>query len=163
MSWIIFIIWTSTIFGLMWSLYLWVISRQAQGSSRPYAIGNGPLDLSANGIASAVGASVDLLKSSKIDMGVAGVGNVLKVGAVAPPSPWRESWRTLFLFAVVLAFLPTWKPLSGASTLPTLLGPVALALIAMFVGLTVQMVRLPVLWSDRCKFLSLAVRGGLYA
>lgn len=87
----------------------------------------------------------------------------MTVGAGAPPSPWEESVRSLVLFAAVLAFLPAWKPLSGASSLPTLLCPVALALVAMFVGLTVQMVRLPVLWCDRCRFLSLTARDGVYA
>lgn len=166
MSWSIFITWTSTIFGLLWALYLLVISRQAQHSTRPYPVGHSTaVDLGANGASPELGAGsgggADAFKSKICPDGR--IGGVLKVGAVVPPSPWRESVRSLVLFAAVLAFLPSWKALSDASTLATLLGPVALALVAMFVGLTVQMVRLPVLWCDRCKFLALVERDGLYA
>lgn len=163
MSWIIFISWTSTIFGVLWSLYLWFISRQLQLPPRPFAIGNSLLDLPSNGSTNPAspsrGASVDPFKAKVVVEKIRGpAGSVIKV---VPPCPWRESVRSLGLFAAVLAFLPAWKPLSGASTLPTLLGPAALALIAMVVGLTVQMIRLPVLWCDRLKHLSRLEREGL--
>lgn len=163
MSWVIFITWTSTVFGLLWSIYLWLMSRQPYlPPARPHTIGTVTLDPASGnalGGAGAVGGSPDPYTSTPLD-GTPGI--VVRVGAVEVVSPWRESVRSLVLFAAVLGFLPAWKPMSGASTLPSLLGPAALALIAMFVGLTVQMVRLPVLWYDRCKFLWAVEREGLY-
>eukprot|EP00752_Nemacystus_decipiens_P008140 g7280.t1 len=162
-SWIIFITWTTTIFGMLWSLYLWFVSRQLQVPSRPFAIGNSLLDLPANGTPNPLsptrGASADPFKPKVVaEKGGGSAGSAVKV---VPPCPWRESVRSLALFAAVLAFLPAWKPLSGAGSLPTLLGPAALALISMVVGLTVQMVRLPVLWCDRLKHLSSLEREAL--
>lgn len=160
----IFITWTTTVFGILWSVYLWFISRQLQLSPRPFAIGNSLLDLpgpsSGTPLSPSRGASVDSLKAKIVvdKGGVSAAGSVVKV---VPPCPRRESVRSLALFAAVLAFLPAWKSLSGASTLPTLLGPAAVALIAMVVGLTVQMIRLPVLWCDRLKYLSRLERQGL--
>lgn len=149
---------------MLWFLYLWFISRQVQLSASPFAIGNSLLDLPSNSannnpLSPTRGASIDPFKAKIAGGGAA--GSVLNVGGVVPPCPWRESVRSLALFAAVLAFLPAWKPLSGAATLPTLLGPAALALIAMVVGLTVQMIRLPVLWCDRLKHLSRLEREGL--
>ncbi len=175
LSWIIFITWTSTIFGMLWSLYLWLISRQAQLSSRPLPTRTGNLDFGAAAAAAACGGSsstspmpsgcIDAFRAKLADGGGGGGGSAgrsnRKLGAVPPPSPWQESIRSLGLFAALLAFLPAWKPLSGAASLPMLLGPAALALVALVVGLTVQMVRLPVLWCDRLKFLALMEREGL--
>lgn len=154
-SWITFIAWTTTLFGVLWSSYLWVISRQAQLTPRSFVIGSSSLDVGTSASHSASGQAIDPFMFK--------IGQVVKVGAVAPPCPRRESVRSLALFAAVLAFLPAWKQLSGASSFPTLLGPVALAVFTFFVGLTVQMVRLPVLWCDRCKFLALIKAEGLYA
>ena len=166
---------------MLWSLYLWFVSRQLQLSPRPFAIGNGLLDLPGNGNGNgngngtgtgnplsptrARGASADPFKAKAFaaDKG-GGAGAGVSAGGmmkVVPPCPSRESVRSLALFAAMLAFLPAWKPLSGAATLPTLLGPAALALVAMVVGLTVQMIRLPVLWCDRLKHLSRLEREGL--
>lgn len=163
MSWIIFITWTSTIFGVLWSLYLWFISRQLRLPPHPFAIGNSLLNLPDAGAGDPLsptrGASVDPFKAKVgVDKGGGPAGSVIKA---VPPCPWRESVRSLALFAAVLAFLPAWKPLSGAASLPTLLGPAALALIAMVAGLTVQMIRLPVLWCDRLTYLSRLEREGL--
>lgn len=162
-----FITWTGTLFGTLWSAYLWFISRQPQLSPHAFMIGNGTLDLASINtnlcpvpVGSGGSSSTDPFKPKLVDGGSA-TGSVLKVGGVVPPSPWRESVRSLAFFVAVLAFLPAWKPMSGAASLPTLLGPAALALVAMFVGLTVQMVRLPVLWCDRLKFLSLMEKEGL--
>eukprot|EP00903_Cladosiphon_okamuranus_P012157 g11404.t1 len=167
-SWIIFITWTSTIFGILWSLYLWFISRQLQLSPRPFMIGNGLLDLPGTSTGTCIPPSPPTRGASGGDPfkakivadkgGDSASGSAIKV---VPPCPLRESVRSLALFAAVLAFLPAWKPLSGAASLPTLLGPAALALIAMVVGLTVQMIRLPVLWCDRLKYLSRLEREGL--
>lgn len=150
---------------MLWSLYLWLISRQLQLSPRPFAIGNSLLNIpgtSASGnnpLEPTRGASIDPFKAKVVvEKGRGAAAGVVKV---VPPCPWRESVRSLALFAAMLAFLPAWKPLSGAASLPTLLGPAALALIAMVVGLTVQMVRLPVLWCDRLKHLSRLEREGL--
>ncbi|CAM9930667.1 unnamed protein product, partial [Ectocarpus fasciculatus] len=167
MSWIVFITWTGTLFGTLWSAYLWFISRQPQLSPRAFMIGNGTLDLASintnlcSVAAGGGGNSTDPFKPKLVGGGGSAAGSVLKVGGVVPPSPWRESVRSLALFVAVLAFLPAWKPMSGAASLPALLVPAALALVAMFVGLTVQMVRLPVLWCDRLKFLSLMEKEGL--
>ncbi|CAM9497100.1 unnamed protein product, partial [Hapterophycus canaliculatus] len=170
-SWIIFITWTSTVFGILWSSYLWLVSRQPQLGPAPghLAIGNGPLDL-ANRVnttnlcfspsAHVGGSSTDPFKAKADGNGGAAAGSMMKVGGVSP-SPWRESVGSLALLAAVLAFLPAWKPLSGAATLPALVGPAVLALAALFVGLTVQMIRLPVLWCDRLKFLSLMKNEGV--
>ena len=162
MSWVIFITWTSTVFGLLWSVYLWLMSRHPHlPPARPHTIGTGSLDVSPGSAprSGPGGGASDPFSSRPLD-GVPGGG--MRVGAVEPASPWRESVRSLVLFAAVLGFLPAWKPLSGASTLPSLLGPAVLAVVTMFAGLTVQMVRLPVLWYDRCKFLWAMEREGLY-
>lgn len=150
--------WTSTIFGLLWALYLWAIACQTQLSSRPH--GSGTPEPAANGALSGLVGGTEAFDPKAGD---SGAGIVVKGGSVSPPSPWNESVRSLVLFAALAAFLPSWKSLSGASSLGTLLGPVILALVAMFAGLTVQMVRLPVLWCDRFNFLSMAERDGLYA
>jgi len=166
-------------------VYLWLISRQAQLSSRPLPTGiggiggngTGTLDFSAacGGSSSTSPITSGCIDAFKAKLGDGGglaatsgsgggggsAGSVLKVGGVAPPSPWQESVRSLGLFAALLAFLPAWKPLSGAASLPMLLGPAALALVALVVGLTVQMIRLPVLWCDRLKFLAFMEREGL--
>ncbi|CBJ30355.1 Glycosyltransferase, family GT8 [Ectocarpus siliculosus] len=167
MSWIVFITWTGTLFGTLWSAYLWFISRQPQLSPRAFMIGNGPLDLASINTnlcpvpgGGGGGSSTDPFKP-KLTGGGSAAGSVLKVGGVVTPSPWRESVTSLTLLVAVLAFLPAWKPMSGAASLPTLLVPAAVALVAMFVGLTVQMVRLPVLWCDRLKFLALMEKEGL--
>ncbi|CAN0091421.1 unnamed protein product [Sphacelaria rigidula] len=76
-------------------------------------------------------------------------------------SPWVDSAQSFGLLVSSLTFLPAWKTLSGAESLGGVLVPVALAIVVMCVGLTVQMVRLPVLWCDyRTKELVLAGRAG---
>ncbi|CAM9394908.1 unnamed protein product [Pylaiella littoralis] len=146
LSWVIFITWTSTIFGTLWALYLWLVSRCTLD------IGSVSSNVSLSPVP---GGGIDPSKPKSAE------GRALAVGGAVPPSPWRESVRSLALFAAALAFLPAWKPLSGAASLAALLAPAFMALMAMVVGLTVQMVRLPVLWCDRFRFLALMEKEGL--
>lgn len=155
----VFIMWTITLFGMLWSAYLWAVSRQPQLSSaspRPSNTPSGNLDLvnTINGATLCPAPSTYGAKNSTEPY------KAPKTGGGVSPSPLRESLLSLALLAAALGFLPAWKGLSGAASLPTLLGPAALAVAAMTVGLTVQMIRLPVLWCDRLKFLALVHKRG---
>lgn len=162
LSWTIFITWTCTVFGFLWSLYLGVITRLAQQSARPRASYAGASALDLGQAASGTGgglSAVPIDGSARIVTDT--VGGVL--GAGIGKSPWWESVRSLVLLAVCMAFLPSWKTVSKASSLGTLLGPAILTLFGVFAGLTVQMIRLPVLWCDRCKVLNVRVSDTVYA
>lgn len=81
-----------------------------------------------------------------------------KEGIVAK-LPWVESVRSLGLLVVMLAFVPSWKTISGADTIVGVLVPAVVDVLVMCVWLTVQMVRLPVRWCDYQRNV-MAMRGG---
>lgn len=146
----VFISWTCMVFGLLWAFYLALVSRLALKSPRPLSVlaGGSALDLAHmamtyadTGVQGAAGEETP--KALRISGGGVPMG-----GKGAPSSPWGESVRSLMCLVILMGVLPSWKPLSRATSLKMLLGPVFLVLLLMFTGLTVQMIRLPVLWCD---------------
>lgn len=141
LSWFIFIAWTATSFALLGSLYLGCICRYIRPTSGgPSPMGGSALDLRA-----------EELVSTRRDRltGLTDVSGESSGGSTSQKRPLWESICSLVLFVLGMAFLPSWQKLSGSANLATVLGPAALMVVALCVGLSVQMVRLPVLWCDR--------------
>lgn len=142
--------WTGTVVGVLWSVYLWIISIQAMYVSRAVHVN----DFSGHAPPSMWGVTHYRNKIS--------IDEKRKIGYV-PRSPWGEVVVSLVLFCILMAFLPAWRSLSGASSVVMLFGPLLLAWWCLIVGLTVQMLRLPLLLYDRIRLLALLEAEGLRA
>ena len=159
-SWAIFILWTGTVVGVLWPVYIWIISRNALQPS-PKLPRARDTNESRDPAAAMLWPAYEAVETFRKTLAVGGLVN--GKGDVSPPSPWGESLSTLVLLALVLAFMPAWQPLSGASSLWMSLGPVVAAIGALVVVLTVQMLRLPPLWCDQVRLLALLEAEGLRA